>query len=519
MATETLKVEIEAYTEGYKQGLRDAWEETEQFEQKVESSSKKIQQSSKQIGGAASVFIGTMAVKAIGALIQAGIKGMDTMYQFSAATGGQFHQAMDSVYSSFQSVKTALGSTFATILTALAPAISQICSLLITAANALSFFFAMLSGQSGYTKAVMTTASYGAAAANSLGSAAGSAEKLRKSLLGIDEINALQDPNSGGGGGGGGGGAGGGAPGLEYVEFDGIAKDISKVMGKIKKTVEKHVGDIVGLVQASFKAFGALLNGSEEDFKEAMDEYFRIVSENKVFNWLHNAVADVWKFLSNFVYDIRINWKQFELDVVKGWGNICALFNNGEVPAAIQKTIDKLEVEKMEIEYTHQNTLGMIDAFRESGNVGFWTTQNNLYALGTSADGTATKVWSIYNALDSIGHWSGSTIHLSASGTIHGGGGFTFASGGFPDTGSLFVAREAGPEMVGTIGGRTAVANNNDIVAAVSQGVFQAVAQAMGSGSGTSNTEIAVYMDSEVVARAADRGNKSLNRRFNVNLA
>ena len=98
--------------------------------------------------------------------------------------------------------------------------------------------------------------------------------------------------------------------------------------------------------------------------------------------------------------------------------------------------------------YLKQNTLGMIDAFKESGNVGFWVTQNNLYTLGTSADGTAIKVWGIYNALDSIGHWSGSTIHLSASGTIHGGGGFTFASGGFPDTGSLFVARESGPEMV-----------------------------------------------------------------------
>ena len=59
----------------------------------------------------------------------------------------------------------------------------------------------------------------------------------------------------------------------------------------------------------------------------------------------------------------------------------------------------------------------------------------------------------------------------------------------------------------------------NDIVAAVSEGVFQAVAQAMGGGSSTSNTEIAVYMDSEVVARAADRGNRALHRRYSVSLA
>lgn len=40
---------------------------------------------------------------------------------------------------------------------------------------------------------------------------------------------------------------------------------------------------------------------------------------------------------------------------------------------------------------------------------------------------------------------------------------YGFASGGFPSTGSLFFANEAGPELVGTIHGNTAVANNNEI--------------------------------------------------------
>ena len=38
------------------------------------------------------------------------------------------------------------------------------------------------------------------------------------------------------------------------------------------------------------------------------------------------------------------------------------------------------------------------------------------------------------------------------------------ADGGFPAVGQLFIAREAGAEMVGNIGGRTAVANNDQIV-------------------------------------------------------
>lgn len=45
-----------------------------------------------------------------------------------------------------------------------------------------------------------------------------------------------------------------------------------------------------------------------------------------------------------------------------------------------------------------------------------------------------------------------------------------FATGGFPDIGQLFLAREAGPELVGTMGGRTAVANNEQI----EQGIYRA---------------------------------------------
>lgn len=51
------------------------------------------------------------------------------------------------------------------------------------------------------------------------------------------------------------------------------------------------------------------------------------------------------------------------------------------------------------------------------------------------------------------------------------------ADGGFVSQGQLFVAREAGPELVGSIGGNTAVANNDQIVAGIQNGVAQANAE------------------------------------------
>lgn len=50
----------------------------------------------------------------------------------------------------------------------------------------------------------------------------------------------------------------------------------------------------------------------------------------------------------------------------------------------------------------------------------------------------------------------------------------TYAEGGFPAQGQMFIAREAGAEMVGSIGRRTAVANNDQIVAGIAGGVAEA---------------------------------------------
>jgi hypothetical protein len=66
------------------------------------------------------------------------------------------------------------------------------------------------------------------------------------------------------------------------------------------------------------------------------------------------------------------------------------------------------------------------------------------------------------------------------------------ADGGMVNTGQMFIAREAGPEMVGSIGNRTAVANNDQIVESVSRGVYQAVVAAMGQSGGNQIVEAKV---------------------------
>lgn len=54
-----------------------------------------------------------------------------------------------------------------------------------------------------------------------------------------------------------------------------------------------------------------------------------------------------------------------------------------------------------------------------------------------------------------------------------------YANGGFPGKGQLFVANEVGPEMVGTMDGRTAVANQQEITTGIANAVYPAVYNAV----------------------------------------
>lgn len=116
--------------------------------------------------------------------------------------------------------------------------------------------------------------------------------------------------------------------------------------------------------------------------------------------------------------------------------------------------------------------------------------------------------------------------------TIISGGSFTiatipkitgYATGGFPQQGQYFLARENGPELVGTIGSHTAVMNNNQIVASVSDGVFNALnpvltslvnaINLMVSTLSNGNGDVYVEIDGDNIARVVRRKNLDYRKR------
>ena len=95
----------------------------------------------------------------------------------------------------------------------------------------------------------------------------------------------------------------------------------------------------------------------------------------------------------------------------------------------------------------------------------------------------------------------------------------TFADGGFVEQGQLFIARESGAEMVGAIGRKTAVANNDQIVEGITAGVTVAndgvIAAIYALLNAVEDKDMSISIGDDVIGRSYDRYNRSRGVRVN----
>lgn len=131
-------------------------------------------------------------------------------------------------------------------------------------------------------------------------------------------------------------------------------------------------------------------------------------------------------------------------------------FDNITKAAKETHTISKQEFDEL------QNYLDNLDFFQ--------SIKDNLSEIKKGWVGVFDDIKNaIDKAIDSIDVFLGKA-HIASSGNVHGGGGRRynsipqFASGGFVRSADVFMANENGiPELVGTVGSRTAVASGTEI--------------------------------------------------------
>ena len=151
------------------------------------------------------------------------------------------------------------------------------------------------------------------------------------------------------------------------------------------------------------------------------------------------------------------------------------------------------------------SVLGLIAIAAASAAAAVGALQS-AWSLGIAAAAIAVGIGAIALSINSA--TQNATSSMSAAGL----GGGAWATGGFPPTGQAFIAREAGPELVGTIGSRSAVVNNDQIVESVSSGVYRAVREAL-AGQSSGNSTLQLIMDGSKVAEIVAQNVNSITKR------
>jgi len=243
----------------------------------------------------------------------------------------------------------------------------------------------------------------------------------------------------------------------------------------------------------------ASANARDERIKDAEEMHRKIYEEFKAEN------EDIAKYIDEDTGEIKSKWSYFWGEVGKTISNwwttdVAPWFTIEKWQELAQKAQDGLKTKYDEL----VTKLKPIKDWWEK-NVAPWFTKEKWKQLGTDAIKGVKETLKLDQIKFKFPHISWSSNGAQASGVLKKALELLnlptqmpklsvswYAEGGLPDIGELFVAREAGPELVGRLGNNNAVMNNQQIVQAVSQGVAQAVANVMGN---SRNGDIRVIVD------------------------
>ena len=229
----------------------------------------------------------------------------------------------------------------------------------------------------------------------------------------------------------------------------------------------------------NIKAYFAGLSAKWEGIKAAISEKWDALKEK--FNEGRDAINGVIKSIKSFFEGLKTKWES--------------------IKTSISEKIDELKQKWEEFKDNFSAVKDAVVGFAESLLAGVTAPFSSIVAL---VDGISSACSTAVSWVQSVLGAGGYADQLYESNIAAGGGLWNgiYASGGWPSVGEIFVAREAGPEMVGTIGGNTAVANNDDIVEAVSRGVATAVAQVLNSGGRKNNGGFVLNVNGKEFVRA-----------------
>lgn len=262
-------------------------------------------------------------------------EGIGNLYQWSLLADGTFAASMDRIATSALYLKNSFGAMVSPLLNALAPAIDFVIDKLVSLINVINQVFALLTGAGTWNKAIKYQTQY-AAAADGAGSAA---EEFKRQLMGFDEINRLNDQNSGGSG---------GANALDYSQMftkeplsqkikDALASDnwtsigqmiAQKANGVVRQIDNWFTGTMEPFLNSWALKIGTLINGFVTDFK--WDNLGKMVADG-----INGVIRPFNTFLTT------VNWTAIGNSLAS---SVHGLFENIDWPSIGEFIANKLNV-------------------------------------------------------------------------------------------------------------------------------------------------------------------------------
>lgn len=498
---------------------------------------------------------GRILTNTVKAIIRLAKEGLANLKAYSKDLGTPFYSNVMRLATSLTYLKNAFAAMVAPIINYVTPALEAFMDLLANLANHIGAFFAAITGQKQFSAALK----------HMVKDANGAKSKLLD-ILGFDELNRLS------------GDTGGGAEYEQmFEEWDPKEGFFGKLKELVDKKEWKKIGNLLGdRLQTLVDSFDAEGFGKKlgEKIQAGVDIASGFISSfdfktvgAKIAAFLNNTLESVnWADVGNLLitkitalFDIGIgfisnldwgkvgaalggflsgvirgltgwikdtDWYDLGQKLVTGLVDLIKGLKVDEVLAALWDLVKAIlwAVWKLALGLISELLKKLVDAVPDwvfaafGGKTNVKLIIDAVFKMGADdkawikkldnlvgKENTIAKIKSDMEAINHMPAYQQFALPVTQK-----------ASGGVVDKGQLFIANEAGPELVGTVGGRTTVTNQDQFtqgLADANAGVIAGLAQVVNA---INNKDFDVYMDSQKVGKSVTNYQNNYARQYGV---
>ena len=224
---------------------------------------------------------------------------------------------VDALSSSWWAFKSSITSAFQPIFSYVVPALITLINYLTSAMNALANFFALLTGQGFYYKAVKGNNKV----AKSIGGAGKAAKDAALDIAEYDKLLVIHKDDNGGGGGGGGGAGDSDMYNWKKVDTtaNSLVEKLKNMWGVFKQAWEDKGQDVI-------KAFKYALQSIKALIVDIGNTFYKVFMEGYGYNWIISVLGILEQMLL-LVGDIATAFKEAWDRNENGYKLIVAIFN------------------------------------------------------------------------------------------------------------------------------------------------------------------------------------------------